>query len=136
MPRRSPRARRSSAANSRLPGKGRPRATPGRTRSASRRQAATSARPAAAKRHLPKGARDIGTSTPPAARKRATIVRDSRRAPRFRPPEPERVAAILDILARTYPDARTALNHENALQLLIATILSAQCTDAREIGRA
>jgi endonuclease-3 len=34
-------------------------------------------------------------------------------------------------LARLYPDAECALRHENALQLLVATILSAQCTDAR-----
>ncbi|MFO7171483.1 MAG: endonuclease III [Bacillota bacterium] len=42
-----------------------------------------------------------------------------------------RVAAILEILAETYPDARCALEHENPFQLLIATILSAQCTDKR-----
>jgi endonuclease-3 len=34
-------------------------------------------------------------------------------------------------LARSYPDAHCALRHANPLQLLIATILSAQCTDAR-----
>jgi endonuclease-3 len=34
-------------------------------------------------------------------------------------------------LARRYPDAHCALVHANPLQLLIATILSAQCTDAR-----
>jgi endonuclease-3 len=34
-------------------------------------------------------------------------------------------------LARAYPDAHCALLHKNPLQLLIATILSAQCTDAR-----
>jgi endonuclease-3 len=34
-------------------------------------------------------------------------------------------------LARLYPDARCALDHEDPLQLLVATILSAQCTDAR-----
>jgi endonuclease-3 len=34
-------------------------------------------------------------------------------------------------LAKLYPDAKCALEHENALQLLIATILSAQCTDVR-----
>jgi endonuclease-3 len=34
-------------------------------------------------------------------------------------------------LARLYPDAHCALVHENPLQLLVATILSAQCTDAR-----
>jgi endonuclease-3 len=34
-------------------------------------------------------------------------------------------------LAEQYPDAHCALDHENAYQLLVATILSAQCTDAR-----
>jgi endonuclease-3 len=34
-------------------------------------------------------------------------------------------------LAKLYPDAHCALHHENPLQLLIATILSAQCTDVR-----
>jgi endonuclease-3 len=34
-------------------------------------------------------------------------------------------------LARLYPDAECALHHDNPLQLLIATMLSAQCTDAR-----
>jgi endonuclease III len=34
-------------------------------------------------------------------------------------------------LRREYPDARCALNHENAYELLVATILSAQCTDKR-----
>jgi endonuclease-3 len=43
----------------------------------------------------------------------------------------ERVKNIWPILKNTYPDARVALNHSNPLQLLIATILSAQCTDAR-----
>src|SRR5439155_18348365 len=34
-------------------------------------------------------------------------------------------------LAKLYPDAHCALHHDNPLQLLVATILSAQCTDAR-----
>jgi endonuclease-3 len=38
---------------------------------------------------------------------------------------------ILRLLANQYPDAHCALHHDNALQLLIATILSAQCTDVR-----
>lgn len=38
---------------------------------------------------------------------------------------------ILDILESTYPDPTTELNHESPFQLLIATILSAQCTDER-----
>jgi endonuclease-3 len=43
----------------------------------------------------------------------------------------KRVAAILRGLDETYPNANCELNHENAFQLLIATILSAQCTDVR-----
>ncbi len=43
----------------------------------------------------------------------------------------KRVEAIIEILDREYPRARTALNSNNPLQLLIATILSAQCTDER-----
>jgi endonuclease-3 len=42
-----------------------------------------------------------------------------------------RARKIARILARIYPDARCALDHANPLQLLVATILSAQCTDAR-----
>lgn len=41
----------------------------------------------------------------------------------------ERTATILDRLAREYPDATCALTHANPFQLLVATILSAQCTD-------
>ena len=46
-------------------------------------------------------------------------------------PLKQRVRKMLKVLARLYPDAHTALRHDNPLQLLIATILSAQCTDAR-----
>ena len=48
-----------------------------------------------------------------------------------KPLAPERVAAILDALARTYPNVVCALNHTNAWELTVATILSAQCTDVR-----
>ena len=47
------------------------------------------------------------------------------------PLAPERVKAILDILAKTYPGVVCALNHRNAWELTVATILSAQCTDVR-----
>src|SRR3979411_1317229 len=43
----------------------------------------------------------------------------------------ERVAQLIEIFPQVYPDARTELNFKNPLQLLIATILSAQCTDKR-----
>jgi len=163
MPRKSPRARRKPDSEPRLPGKGRPRATPGRTRAAARgktvRDASAGRRVRAnATRHAPGGARAVGRGTgrnarpaaqlahqrarkprPTAQRTRAArpapakrpAARPTTRRPRFAPPDPARIAALLDLLDRGYPGARTALRHENPLQLLIATILSAQCTDER-----
>jgi endonuclease-3 len=43
----------------------------------------------------------------------------------------ERIKQIWPVLTKTYPEAKTALRFKNPLQLLIATILSAQCTDVR-----
>ncbi|MCG3199867.1 MAG: endonuclease III [Candidatus Omnitrophica bacterium] len=45
--------------------------------------------------------------------------------------EKQRALEIVRLLADLYPDAKCALRHRNPFQLLIATILSAQCTDAR-----
>src|SRR5437879_2593175 len=66
---------------------------------------------------------------------------DPRHRPRARParyfsmshanPRRDHAIRVARGLARLYPDARCALDHEDALQLLIATILSAQCTDIR-----
>jgi endonuclease III len=78
-------------------------------------------------------------------RKRAAKKKTSRssgaRAPRskqasrgsapVRGTNPARVKAILQKLDEAYPAATCALTHENAFQLLISTILSAQCTDVR-----
>lgn len=41
----------------------------------------------------------------------------------------KRVGKIIEILNNTYPDVKTQLNHASPFQLLVATILSAQCTD-------
>jgi endonuclease-3 len=49
----------------------------------------------------------------------------------YNPTAPERVAEILKRLDETYPGATCALHHRNAWELLVATILSAQCTDVR-----
>lgn len=43
----------------------------------------------------------------------------------------KQVLHILDILEQAYPEAACALEHQSAYELLVATILSAQCTDAR-----
>ena len=47
------------------------------------------------------------------------------------PTNPKRVAAILAKLDEAYPNATCELKHENPFQLVISTILSAQCTDVR-----
>ncbi|SEB42592.1 endonuclease III [Terriglobus roseus] len=68
-------------------------------------------------------ARQIAASEPVAPKKAAGRTK--------KPLAPERIAAIIDALAKTYPDAVCALHHSNAWELTVATILSAQCTDAR-----
>ncbi len=70
------------------------------------------------------------------ASKKQTSRRDTRRAkPAARGKaagiEPKRIAAILAKLDEAYPAATCALTHENPFQLLVSTILSAQCTDER-----
>lgn len=56
--------------------------------------------------------RRAGTDSPPADRRR-------------------RARTVLSRLKKAYPDATCALTHHDAYQLLVATILSAQCTDVR-----
>jgi endonuclease III len=49
----------------------------------------------------------------------------------YNPLAPERVKTILQRLDQTYPAVTCALKHKSAWELLVATILSAQCTDVR-----
>jgi endonuclease-3 len=70
----------------------------------------------------PAKARRIAASEPVAKKKSA-------KGGTARPLAPERIAAILDALRRTYPNVVCALTHRNAFELTIATILSAQTTD-------
>jgi endonuclease-3 len=49
----------------------------------------------------------------------------------YNPLAPARLAEILHRLDERYPDVRCALHHDSAWELLVATILSAQCTDVR-----
>jgi endonuclease-3 len=69
-------------------------------------------------------ARRARTSQPAAAKTKKTARRGAGT-------NPARVAAILAKLDEAYPAANCELTHENAFQLLISTILSAQCTDVR-----
>jgi endonuclease-3 len=64
---------------------------------------------------------------------RARTVKPPNRRTARRAAEPpnRRIPGILAGLKEAYPDARCALEHRNAYELIVATILSAQCTDAR-----
>jgi endonuclease III len=60
------------------------------------------------------------------------VARKKKSSGRNRPPRaPIRPSELLSDLKQLYPDAKCALVHRNAFELLCATILSAQCTDAR-----
>jgi endonuclease-3 len=68
----------------------------------------------------------------PAQKKAKPTKKQSGKKPtRAKGTAPKRVAAILAKLDEAYPAATCELKHENAFQLLISTILSAQCTDVR-----
>jgi endonuclease-3 len=62
---------------------------------------------------------------------RTAVALASGNAKRYNPVAPERVNEILRRLDERYPKVVCALHHNNAWELLVATILSAQCTDVR-----
>ena len=77
-------------------------------------------------------------TTKPARRKQSTSRMRNAQPRRERPAHlkeagtnPQRVRAILQKLDEAYPNVECALVHKNPFQLLVATILSAQCTDVR-----
>jgi endonuclease-3 len=61
---------------------------------------------------------------------RTSAKKTKKPAKRFAPAE-TRAPEIYDRLRAEYPDAKCALDHRNPYELIVATILSAQCTDAR-----
>lgn len=63
------------------------------------------------------------------AAKRSTAAKRRRR--RISAKERQRIDEVLCILAETYPDAKCELNFRTPFELLVATVLSAQCTDKR-----
>ena len=125
MPRKSPRSRRKGGATPRVPASPRVRSAPGQSRSRTTRteRPLTGARPAAA------GKKPAAARKSTKARRPVTAPERTRKA--ALKPDPVRVGALLAQLRELYPDARCALNFATPLQLLIATILSAQCTDER-----
>jgi endonuclease III len=77
----------------------------------------------------PAAKKKLGSAKPKAAKiaKASKATKTARAAGT----DPKRVAAILAKLDEAYPNATCELKHQNAFQLLISTILSAQCTDVR-----
>ena len=123
MPRRSPRARRKPG-GAKLPQAPRVRSAPGRTRPAASRA-----------KHSAKGARTSSATAKakpkPRGGARPALRTGAPRARRFAAPDPVRVRAVIEQLQELYPDAKCALDFRSPLELLVATILSAQCTDER-----
>ncbi len=73
-------------------------------------------------------------SRTPAPKPAKPVTRPSRKSAttaKYNPIAPERVNEILKRLDERYPAATCALHHNSAWELLVATILSAQCTDVR-----
>ncbi len=68
---------------------------------------------------------------PPKAVSRPKAVKRPTAVSRRRKPTPELAREIYNRLAKHYPDAHCALDFTSPFQLLVATILSAQCTDKR-----
>jgi endonuclease-3 len=89
----------------------------------------TKVRPVAARKTSRKkaAARKSKASRPPRKSKLIKVRRPREKAADFR----QRVAEIVALLKQQYPRPECALRHDNPLQLLVATILSAQCTDQR-----
>jgi endonuclease III len=86
----------------------------------------------AAKKRAPVAAKKSAAKNKAAKKPAAAGPLKATGAPRdYKPLAPERVKDILARLRKQYPHAVCALHHKNAWQLLIATILSAQCTDVR-----
>src|SRR5689334_7006782 len=143
MARKSPRSRRPRAAASRLAGSRRARATPRKKRANVRARSRAASPGGAGAAHTSRATTARRRRAPASVRTRAgasgraRVTTGRTRAAELRPRgrttalNPTRVARVLESLAEAYPDAGTELSFESPLQLLIATILSAQCTDAR-----
>jgi endonuclease-3 len=83
------------------------------------------------KKKTAKKAASRTTSTKPQTAGRVRAFKPTPGLEAGKGPNPKRVHIILDKLQQAYPSATCELKHKNAFELLISTILSAQCTDVR-----
>ena len=88
-------------------------------------------RPSKAGRHDKAKTTPIATKPLKATPARAPKLKAPAAPKGYNPLAPDRIAAILQHLDQRYPNVRCALHHNSAWELLVATILSAQCTDVR-----
>jgi endonuclease-3 len=93
----------------------------------------TQAKNAAARPTAGRASLNAGKAPKAAGLKKKSVsgAEDASRASTYDPLAPERVRQIIAGLDHLYPGATCALNHRSAWELLVATILSAQCTDVR-----
>jgi endonuclease-3 len=101
------------------------RISPAGSRSPKRPHASKTARDGA-----PAQARSVPTLSPKSGDKGGAPSKLGK-TERYNPLTPERINEILRRLDERYPNVKCALHHNSAWELLVATILSAQCTDAR-----
>ena len=105
-----------------------PRGAMPRRPSRTGRQDKVASTPMRAKARIAKSAPPVRKATPKPAKPAAEAAAASKG---YKPVAPERVTEILKRLDERYPAATCALHHDSAWELLVATILSAQCTDVR-----
>ena len=103
--------------------------TPRQPSRSGRQDAIRVAKPIASKTLPARGA--AGRASPAAGIRHKSAVLKKKSASRYDPVNPERVRQIVAGLDQMYPHATCALTHRSAWELLVATILSAQCTDVR-----
>jgi endonuclease-3 len=89
----------------------------------------TPRKPAKTGRH--EGARRVTPVKPLKTQRRTPAPRPKRSKSSYNPVAPERISEILKRLDQNYADVTCALHHNSAWELVVATILSAQCTDVR-----
>jgi endonuclease-3 len=80
---------------------------------------------------MPTTSKAAAKKRPATATKKAAVKPAKKHAKPQLKTSPERIAKIIAGLQKAYPGATCALVHSNPWELLVATILSAQCTDAR-----
>jgi len=102
---------------------------PAKTGRQERARIERSAKKPAGLRPVPPGQKP-GPTRAKGSKQAATKLTPTRASKGYNPVAPERIAEILKRLDQLYPDVTCALTHKSAWELLVATILSAQSTDA------